>query len=158
VRLLLILALIWLFGTCRSGASELPSDVEWTTWTNAAAGYSLEVPDVYEAAVEDDGNAVFFRWGGTVPTKVYLTDLESAKRHGLWVDEEPAGPTTLAGQSGTRYDYTHCDGPFCSRVTSFIIARGDRWLALEFRSGGELGTVNQRILASFTVLPAGPGD
>ena len=45
MRLLLILALVWLFDTCQSGAPEVSSDVEWTTWTNVAAGYLLEVPE-----------------------------------------------------------------------------------------------------------------
>jgi hypothetical protein len=158
VRLLLILALLWLLGTCRSAPPEVTGDPSWTIWTNVAAGYSLEVPDVYEAAVHDEGNAVFFRWRSTTPAKVYVTDLDSAKRHGLWADEAPTGPATLAGQPGTRYDYTHCDGPICSRMTSFVVPRGSLWLALEFRSDGELSAVNQRILASFTVLPSERAD
>jgi hypothetical protein len=39
-------------------------------------------------------------------------------------------------------------------MTSFVIARVDRWLALEFRSEGDLNSINQRILASFNLLPA----
>ena len=58
----------------------------------------------------------------------------------------------------TRYDYRHCDGPLCSRMTSFVITRRDRWLALEFRSEGNLNSVNRRILASFNLLPAKPGN
>ena len=158
MRLLLILALVWLLGTCQSSRPEVPQDFEWTTWTNVAAGYSLDVPDVYDADVEGGGNAVFFRWRGTVPTKIYVTDLESTKGHGLWVGEVPTGPATLALQPAMRYDYTHCDGPFCSHMTSFVIERGDRWLALEFRSEGELNHVNQRILASLILLPADYGD
>lgn len=158
MRLLLILAVTWLLGTCRSAPPEMPLDFQWTTWTNVAAGYTVEVPDVYEADVEDSGNAVFFRWGGTVPTKIYLTDLESAQRSGLWVGNEPTGLTTLGAQPARRYDYMHCDGPFCSAMTSFVIERGNRWLALEFRSEGQLNAVNQRILDSFTVLPSADTD
>ena len=159
MRVLLLLAVVWFLSTCRSSASpELPPDFEWTTWSNVAAGYSLEVPEVYAADVEDGGNAVYFRWGRTVPVKVYLTDLESAKGHGLWVNEEPTGTTTLAGLAATRYDYTHCDGPFCSRIASFVLEREDRWLALEFRSHGELDSVNQRIHSSFALLEAGDAD
>ena len=158
MKLLLILTVAWLLGTCTSAPPDPPQDFEWTTWTSAAAGYSMEVPDVYAADVEDDGRAVFFRWGGTVPVKVYLTDLESAKDRGLWAGEEPTGDTTLAGVPATRYDYTHCDGPFCSRIASFVVEREARWLTLEFRSEGELNSVNQRILSSFTLLPAGNTD
>jgi len=143
VRLLPILAVVWLLGTCRSAPPEIPRDFNWITFTSAAARYTVEVPNVYRAVVEDSGRVVFFRWRGTVPVKIYLTDLESAERHGLWVGKEPTGPATLSKQPGTRYDYTHCDGPFCSRMISFVIARGDRWLALEFRSEGELNPVNQ---------------
>ena len=158
MRTLLVLAVVWLLGTCRSAPPELPQDFEWTTWSNPAAGYSLEVPGVYTANVEDGGNAVFFRWGRTVPVKVYLTDLESAKGRGLWVEEEPTGTADLAGLSAVTYDYTHCDGPFCSRIASFVVEREGRWLALEFRSEAELNSVNQRVLSSFTLLEAGDAD
>ena len=57
----------------------------------------------------------------------------------------------------TRYDCRHCDGPLCSRMTSSVITRGDRWLALESRSEGNLNRVNQRILASFNLPMAKPG-
>jgi len=117
----------------------------------------MDVPNVYEPDVEDGGNAVFFRWNGTVPVKAYLTDLESAKHHGLWVGEEPTGSATLGGLPAARYDYTHCDGPFCSQIVSFVVERGNRWLALEFRADRELNPVNQRILSSFQLLPAEAG-
>jgi hypothetical protein len=39
-----------------------------------------------------------------------------------------------------------------------VVEREGRWLALEFRSEGELNSVNQRILSSFTLLPAGETD
>ena len=156
MRLLLVLAIVWLLGTCTSPPPESPESFEWTTWSNAAAGYALDVPDVYSPDVEGGGSAVFFRWGRRVPVKVYLTDLESASGRGLWVDEEPTGATMLAGLPATRYDYTHCDGPFCSSIASFVLEReGGRWLALEFRSEGDLNTLNQHILASFRLLTPG---
>jgi hypothetical protein len=116
-------------------------------------GYALDVPDVYDAEVESGGEAVFFRWGRGAPVKVYLTDLESADDHGLWPGNEPTGEITLGGVPGTRYDYTHCDGPFCSRIASFVIEWRGHWLALEFRADGELHDVNRRILSSFTLTP-----
>lgn len=158
MRLLLILAIAWLLGTCRSVPPEAPQDFEWTTWTNVAAGYTLEIPDVYDADVEDGGHTVFFRWRGTVPVKLYLTDLDSARARGLWVDEEPTATLTLAELPALRYDYTHCDGPLCSGITSFVVERGDRWLALEFRSEGDLNAVNERVFASFVLLPLESGD
>lgn len=158
MRPLLILAIVWLLGTCRSAPPEIPRDFVWVEWTNPEAGYSLEVPDVYLADKEDGGKAVFFRWAGTAPVKVYLTDLEAAEDRGLWAGEEPTGPATLSGQPATRYDYTHCDGPFCSGITSFVSEREGSWLALEFRSEGKLNRVNQRILESFTIMPRVDGE
>ena len=154
MRLLLIFFIAWSLGTCRSAAPEAPRDFEWVTWSNVAAGYALEVPDVYRAVVEDGGRTVFFRWSGTVPVKVYLTDLESAAGRGLWVDEPPSGESTLSGLPAVRYDYTHCDGPFCSRIASFVVPVDGQWLALEFRSERELNRVNQRIQRSFEIVPA----
>jgi hypothetical protein len=46
VRFLLILLIAWSLGTCRSEVPEVPRAFEWTTWS------------------------------GTVPVKIYLTDLE----------------------------------------------------------------------------------
>ena len=63
-----------------------------------------------------------------------------------------------AGQPATRCECKHCNGPLRSRVTSFVIPRRDRWLALEFRSEGELNRFNQRILASSSLHPARPAD
>lgn len=156
MRLLLILMAAWVLGTCTSAPPMPPTDFEWTTWSNAAAGYALEIPDVYEPDVEDAGRAVFFRWDGTVPVKVYLSGAEAARNRGLWPGHEPTGEITLGGARGARYDYTHCDGPFCSRIASFVIEWRDEWLALEFRADGELHPVNRHILDSFVLLPGHP--
>ena len=156
MRLLLVIAIVWLLGTCTSSPPESPESYEWTTWSNPDAGYTLAVPDVYSPDVEGGGDAVLFRWGRRVPVKVYLTDLESANRRGLWVGREPTGAATLAGLPATRYDYTHCDGPFCSSITSFVLETEEgRWLAVEFQSDGDLNAVNQHILGSFTLLTPG---
>lgn len=158
MRLLLIAAIAWALGTCRSAPPEMPVDFEWIRWANPAAGYALDIPDVYEPSVEEEGDAVFFRWRGTAPVKVYLTDLRSAEGRGLWAGEQPTGSASLAGRPATRYDYTHCDGPFCSRIASFVLPLDGRWLALEFRSEGDLDPVNRRILSSFVLLAEDAGD
>jgi len=157
-RLLLALCLVWLLGSCRSAPPEAPLDFAWTTWSNAAAGYALEVPDVYSADVEPGGDAVLFRWGRTVPVKIYFLDLPAAAERGLWVGAEPTGTAALAGLPATRYDYTHCDGPFCSASVSFVLEREGRWLALEFHSDTVLNDVNRHILASFVLLPSVGAD
>ena len=45
MRLLLILALVWLLGTCRSAPPEVQIDVACTTWTNVAAVLPAEPVD-----------------------------------------------------------------------------------------------------------------
>ena len=103
MRTLLILWIVWSLGTCHSAVPEAPNDFDWTTWSNAAVGYALEIPDVYRAQVDDGGHTVLFRWSGTVPVKVYFTDLESARGRGLRADEEPSFETSLAGLPAVRY-------------------------------------------------------
>lgn len=55
MRLLLILALIALLGPCTSGAPAPRMSFEWLNWSNAAVGYCLDIPDVYEREVEEGG-------------------------------------------------------------------------------------------------------
>ena len=64
----------------------------------------------------------------------------------------------LAGQPATHCDYRQCGGPLRSRMTSLVILRLDRWLALEFRSEENLNRDNHRIPASFSLHPGRPGD
>jgi len=136
--------------------SELPEPeagtYEWTTYTNEAAGFTMEVPNVYDAREEAGGRAALFRWDGGVPVKTYWTTAEEAEHRGLWFEEAPAGRATLGGVDGQRYEYDHCDGPICSRMVSFVVPWQGRQLALEFRSDGELNATNRHILESFEVL------
>lgn len=118
MRLLLILAAVWLLGTCTSGRPLPPTDFEWTTWSNAAIGYALDDPDVYRAHVEDDGRVVFVRWGRGLPVKVYLSGEEATADRGSWPGHDRTAQITLGGAPGSGYDYTHCDGPF---LASFVL-------------------------------------
>jgi len=118
----------------------------------------MEIPDDYKADVESGGHAVLFRAERGVPVKVYWTTEADSGDRGLWFGEKPVGPTILAGREGQLFDYLHCDGPFCSRMKSYVIPFRGRYLALEFRSGGTLHEVNRRILESFRVLDEEPGQ
>ena len=122
---------------------------EWLAYENETVGFTLEYPDAYTADTETDGRAVFFRGERGVPVKVYWTSAREADGHGLWFGESPVSEITLAGHEGHLYDYSHCDGPFCSQMKSYVIPLRDRFLALEFRSEGPLHDVNQHILDSF---------
>lgn len=141
---------------CSSGPPELEAGTfGWESYANGAVGFTMEIPDVYEPEEEGSGNAVLFRWKRGVPVKAYWTTAEEAAHRGLWFGESPVGTATLDGVEGRRYEYRHCDGPFCSRMVSFVIPWRGRVLGLEFRSDGPLNATNRRILESFELDRAG---
>lgn len=144
-----------LAAACRMGEPPEPAEgtFEWTTYRNADVGYAVELPDLYRPDEEDGGRAVLFRSGDGVPVKVYWMTESEGDGRGLWFGESPVGVDSLAGFEARRYEYTHCDGPLCSRMVSFVIPHGERMLALEFRSDGPLTRTNERILRSFALAP-----
>ncbi|MGD8494565.1 MAG: hypothetical protein PVF05_00140 [Gemmatimonadales bacterium] len=144
-------AALLLAAACTSCAAPGPEagTFGWESYTNHAAGFTMEVPDVYAPDEEGSGNAVLFRWKRGVPVKAYWTTAEEAAHRGLWFGESSVGPAKLGGVEGRRYEYRHCDGPFCSRMVSFVIPWRGRELGLEFRSDGPLNATNRRILESF---------
>lgn len=146
-------ALLLLLAACSAPDPQPPAvgTFEWVTYQNDSVGFSVEYPDAYTADTEDDGRSVFFRAERGVPVKVYWTSAREADGRGLWFGETPVGKITLSGHRGHLYEYSHCDGPFCSTMTSYVIPLRDRYLALEFRSEGPLHGVNRHILESFLV-------
>ena len=70
------------------------------------------------ADTQADGYAVLLRADRSVPVKVYWTTEVEAKAHGLWFGHTPVADIVLAGLEGRYYEYTHCDGPFCSPMKS----------------------------------------
>lgn len=144
-----------LCSACTTGESPEPEagTFEWTTFTNETVGFRMEVPDLYEADEEAGGHAALFRWRRGVPVKTYWSTAEESRHRGLWYGESAVGVATLGGIEGDRYEYSHCDGPLCSRMVSFVVPWRGRQLALEFRSDGELNATNRHILQSFAFLP-----
>lgn len=142
-----------LLAACSTPDPEPPAvgSFEWISYQNDSVGFSLEYPDAYRADTEDDGRSVFFRAERGVPVKVYWTSASEADGRGLWFGETPVGEITLSGHRGHLYEYSHCDGPFCSTMKSYVIPLRDRYLALEFRSEGPLHELNRHILESFRV-------
>lgn len=138
---------------CRQDAPSPPDEgsFAWTTYTNEAIGYKMSIPDVYQIDEKAEGRAVFFRWDGRVPVKVYLTDERNGRRKGLWPGKESSGEIELDGLSGHLYEYDHWDGPFGAAMRSYVVPHDGVELGLEFRSDGELHPVNQQILESFTL-------
>jgi hypothetical protein len=143
---------------CESLPPPPPDEFSWEAYVNAAVGYEMEIPDAYRPDEEDDGKAVFFRWRGTVPVKVYLADEEMGRDRGLWPGHEPVGEIELGGRPGALYEYTHCDGPFCSKMKSFVVEHMGRSLGLEFRTEGDLDEMNRHIVDSFSFLGAAGGE
>jgi hypothetical protein len=139
---------------CRVASPPSPAadEFSWSTYRNGAVGYAVEFPDVYTIDEEAGGKAVFFRWQGRIPVKIYLADEATGRKRGLWTKHEPVGEAALGGRSARLYEYLHCDGPFCSRMRAYVVEHGDRQLGLEFRSAGELNAVNRHILESFTFV------
>lgn len=130
---------------------------EWATYENGTVGFSMEFPSVYRADTQAGARSVLFRGDRGVPVKVYWTTEAEAEGRGLWFGEDPKGEITLAGHEGVLYEYTHCDGPFCSRMKSYVVPLRGRLLALEFRSDGPLHDVNRHMLDSFRLAEAAEG-
>ena len=124
---------------------------EWATYENGTVGFVLEFPNTYRAETQEGGYSVLFRTDRGVPVKVYWTTEEESKGHGLWFGKTPIGEISLARHAGHLYEYTHCDGPLCSTMKSYVVPLRGRYLALEFRSAGRLHDVNRRILDSFQI-------
>ena len=146
-----ILVGLFLFTGCTSeGHPNLPlKHVRWTTYSNEAVGYELQIPDVYTTNAWDDGSGVLFRNpdGHTVMLVRYGTDEEDIGR-GLWYSHEPNGDCVLAGISGKTYDYIHWDGPSGIRTRSFVIPYKEKNLGIEFRTL-DITAVEKHILDSF---------
>ena len=145
--LILGAAIVPVVAGCRQQAPRAPAEgsFEWTTYANEAVGYKMEIPDVYRIDEEGGGDAVYFRWDGRVPVKVYLTDERNGRRKGLWPGEDPSGPIELGGRPGQLYEYDHWDGPFNSAIRAYVVPHEGKELGLEFRSDEELHAVNQRM-------------
>lgn len=151
--LLAVVSAVALAG-CRQEAPPPPAEgsFEWAAYTNEAVGYTMDIPSVYQIDEEDGGEAVFLRWDGRVPVKVFLTDERNGRRNGLWPGEDPSGAITLGGRDGVLYEYDHWDGPFGSAMRSYVVPHAGKELGLEFQSDGDLHAVNARILGSFAFV------
>jgi hypothetical protein len=142
-----------------STASLSAEEATWTTYTNAKLGYTLAYPDAL--APYERGPEVLFRapgplpfrtrFTGAVPVLVRWEDEAEGRSRGAWFGSEPAGEITLGGVAGERYVYVHHDGPTSDPTVAYVIPFRGKFLALEFRTAGDLDPVQQRILESFRV-------
>lgn len=145
--------------TVTVGADE----VGWRTYTNRKLGYSVSHPDALEP--QEHGAEVLFRGAGPlglhlpfvggVPALVRWEGEAEGRRRGAWFGTEPAGPITLDGVAGLKYVYVHHDGPSPAPTIAYVVPFRGKFLALEFRSDGDIDRVQQRMLDSFRL--GGPG-
>lgn len=127
----------------------------WKAYRNDHIGIALEHPA--QCTVEGDGDRAIVRYDGAPIVSIAWLTEASARRNGLWAGHESVGPIEMGGRAGKRYRYTHYDGPFGMRTTSFVVPHHDRYLALEFRTPrDDLNGLQQRVLASLSFT--GPDD
>ena len=144
-------------GCCTEALGDLdPEHLTWVTYRNPQLGYSLEYPSIFR--LREHGGTAIFRYGWGVPVLVRFTDEADGRHRGLWFGQDPTGPIELSGRQGQRYAYEHWDGPFSSRTVSYVIPLQGRYLGFEFRTGGDLNPVQQRMLDSFKLSPETPTD
>lgn len=124
-------------------------ELTWVDYKNPVAAYRLQYPTVF-GVDQEAGGTVLFRYCG-VPALVRFTDEAEGRRRGLWFGNEPVADITLAGHAGKKYLYTHYDGPFGVCTVAYVIPYRDKFIGVEFRTAGELGDVQERMLASFTL-------
>ena len=134
------------------------SAVGWKQFHSTHIGISLDYPG--QCSVDDEGDRVLIRYDGAPIISIAWTTQERARKNGLWPKHEPVGPVQLGGRTGKLYRYTHNDGPFGMRTTSFVVTHETLYLALEFRTPDEhLGPVAQHVLDSFVFTdPAADGS
>jgi len=127
----------------------------WKQYRNDQIGISLDYPA--QCSVDDEGHRVLIRYDGAPIISIAWTTEKGARKNGLWIGHDPVGPVQLDGRAGKLYRYTHHDGPFGMRTTSFVVPHREKLFALEFRTPDEqLGPVAQRVLDSFAFT--GPAD
>ena len=144
-----LVALCMLVG-CGLPTKVDPSNIHWAEYTNPN-GYSLSYPAEYKPETND--GEVIFRYYLNVPMLVRWTDEAGAQGHDLWFGHAPVMEMNLAGVNGKKYIYDHHDGPSSSRTVSYVIPFKGKFLALEFRTEGELDSAEKRVLDSFSVNP-----
>lgn len=140
-------------GCCTQALFELdPDQLTWVTYRNTALGYTLEYPSILRLRVE--GGTALFDYGWGVPVLVRFTDESGGRNRSLWFGHEPVGPVELSGRPGELFIYEHKEGPSAIRTVSYVIPLEGKYLAFEFRTGGELNPVQKRMLDSFRMTDA----
>ena len=136
---------------CRVEGAELPAPAAWRSYQNAALGVAFDIPEYF--VVQEDRGGTLFRFQGGNAVLLRFVDEQDGRGRGLWIDEPPAGATTLGGRAGNRYLYRHHDGPVYSVTEAYVVPHRGKQLGLEFRSQND-GVVRERMLASFRFLDA----
>jgi hypothetical protein len=151
----LTLALVAALG-CRVDPIELPAPQGWHHYENATLGVAFDVPDFLETKSYGDEAGIAFRYNGANAVLLRFVDAQEGKRRGLWHGHPDAGPITLGGRAGKRYQYVHDDGPIWDSTDAYVVPYRGKELGLEFRTRND-AAVRERMLSSFRFLePASP--
>ena len=149
------LFLLLLLTGCYGSPPSSPSidTVNWQRYTSENCGFSVGYPDVYDLEPHHQGRDLIMRQDGYPVVAISVSKRGEAEQRGLWARHEPAGLAELAGHSGHRYHYDHCDGLICMRTVSLVAALGDgRFLALDFRTDQtRLDPLQEHILQSLSL-------
>lgn len=127
-----------------------PEALTWVEYAEPAVGYRFSHPDLM-TPMSQAASVLLRMPGHGVPALVRFTTEAEGRRRGAWFGHPAAAAATLAGRPAEIFDYTHWDGPVGDRTLAYVVPWRERWLALEFRTPGELSAVQQRILDSFTL-------
>ena len=126
------------------------TDAEWQTYHNERAAYSLRYPADYALERDRDELDVRLRWQDAPIINISFANKEQSKEHGLWARHEPVGEIALGGKKGLKYIYNHCDGPFCMRTISYVVAHKGGYIGLAFRTEErDLPAIYSRVVESF---------
>jgi hypothetical protein len=152
IPFVIVLGLLLPLTGCQTKTAALDrlktDELTWTTYMNTELGYTLSHPVIFKPEVYGDGN-VLFRYRMGVPVLVRFTDEEDGRRRGAWFGHDPVEKVQLGDRSGQKFIYTHWDGPFGARTVSYVVQYKGKFLALEFRTDGDLYQFQKRILDSF---------
>ncbi|MGI9516949.1 MAG: hypothetical protein ACR2NP_07895 [Pirellulaceae bacterium] len=106
--------------------------VNWTRYTHAGLGVSLDVPESLH--IEESSDNVSMSLDGSGLVFISWISENDADDRGLWGGRQPNGDTKLGGVAGKKYVYDHFDALAGVHTIAHVVPFRDKFLALEFRT------------------------
>ena len=144
---------ILVLSACAAPPHLVPGTFGWAQYTDPSLGLTVSYPDSYTPRVEGDGSYVAFRSGRFTPLIIRFVDEADGRKRGLWFGHPAAGAVVIGNIEGQQYMYRHYDGPFGVRMVACVIPWRGKYLALEFRTDGELDPVQDEVLRRAVLAP-----